>query len=304
MKFTLSIAMNPLDQLGELARAAEEAGFSSIALPDSLFYSETVSADYPYTPDGSRFWTEETPWADPLVAAAAMGAVTERITFYTSVLKLGSRNPVLLARQVNSVAALTGGRFALGLGVGWSPEEFQWCGVPYERRGKRVDEAIDVLRLILDGGMVEHHGEFYDFDKLRMSPTPPSRVPFYIGGHTDVALRRAVRVADGWSSAMMKFNDLRDTITRLRELLAEQGRADDPFEYQAVCIDRFGLDGYREQGEIGVTDVITMPWVFDGVGFDAEIGPKLDSIKKFGDEIIAPLEALLPAEGASTQIGD
>ncbi|WP_409495197.1 TIGR03619 family F420-dependent LLM class oxidoreductase [Amycolatopsis sp. cmx-11-12] len=289
MKFTLSIAMNPLDQLGELARAAEEAGFSSIALPDSLFYSETVSADYPYTPDGSRFWTEETPWADPLVAAASMGAVTERLTFYTSVLKLGSRNPVLLARQVNSVAALTGGRFGLGLGVGWSPEEFRWCGAPYEKRGKRVDEAIEVLRLILGGGMVEFHGEFFDFDKLRMSPTPPSRVPFYIGGHTDVALRRAARVADGWSSAMMKFDDLRDTIVKLRGLLADQGRAEDPFEYQAVCIDKFGLDGYREQGDIGVTDIITMPWVFDGLGFDAEVGPKLDSIKKFGDEIIAKI---------------
>ncbi|MFD9964348.1 TIGR03619 family F420-dependent LLM class oxidoreductase [Amycolatopsis sp. NPDC058986] len=287
MKFTLSVAMNPLDQLAGLARAAEEAGFASIALPDSLFYSETVSADYPYTPDGSRFWNEETPWADPLVAAASMGAVTSRIKFYTSVLKLGSRNPVLLARQVNSVAALTGGRFGLGLGVGWSPEEFEWCGAPYARRGKRVDEAIDVLRLILDGGMVEYHGEFFDFDKLRMSPTPPSRVPFYIGGHTDVALRRAARAGDGWSSAMMKFDDLRDTIARLRELLAERGRAEEPFEYQAVCIDRFGLDGYREQASIGVTDVITMPWVFEGVGFDADIEPKLAAIRKFGEDIIA-----------------
>ncbi|WP_370947723.1 TIGR03619 family F420-dependent LLM class oxidoreductase [Amycolatopsis sp. cg5] len=287
MKFTLSVAMNPLEHFADLARTAEECGFSSIALPDSLFYSETVSADYPYTPDGSRFWTEETPWSDPLVAAAAMGAVTSEIEFYTSVLKLGSRNPVLLARQVNSVAALTGGRFGLGLGVGWSPEEFEWCGAPYERRGKRVDEAIDVLRLILDGGMVEYHGEFFDFGKLRMSPTPPKRVPFYIGGHTDVALRRAVRVADGWSSAMMKFDDLRETIERLRALLAENGRADDPFEYQAVCIDKFGLDGYRAQAEIGVTDIITMPWVFDGIGFDGELAAKKDSIKKFGDEIIA-----------------
>ncbi len=287
MKFTLSIAMNPLDQLGGLAQAAEAAGFTSIALPDSLFYAETVATDYPYTPDGSRFWTEETPWVDPLVAAAAMGAVTERIAFYTSVLKLGSRNPVLLARQVGSASVLTGGRFGLGLGVGWLPQEFEWCGVPFERRGKRVDEAIDVLRLILDGGMVEYHGEFYDFEKLRMSPAPPSRVPFYIGGHTDVALRRAARVGDGWSSAMMKLDDLRDTIARLRELLAEAGRADVPFEYQAVCIDRFGLDGYREQEAAGVTDIITMPWVFDGVGFDAPIEPKLEAIRKFGDEIIA-----------------
>jgi probable F420-dependent oxidoreductase len=287
MKFSLSIAMNPLDQLGELARAAEEAGFASIVLPDSLFYSEQVSADYPYTPDGSRFWTADTPWVDPLVATASMGAVTERIEFYTSVLKLGSRNPVLLARQVNSVAALTGGRFGLGLGVGWSPEEFEWCGAPYEKRGKRVDEAIDAMRLILDGGMVEYHGEFFDFDKLQMSPTPPKRVPFYIGGHTEVALRRAARVADGWSSAMMKLDDLRTTIARLKELLAERGRENDPFEYQAVCIDRFGLDGYREQAEAGVTDIITMPWVFEGVGFEAEVGPKLDAIRKFGTDVIA-----------------
>ncbi|MDT8914472.1 TIGR03619 family F420-dependent LLM class oxidoreductase [Amycolatopsis sp. PS_44_ISF1] len=287
MKFSLSIAMNPLDQLGELARVAEEAGFSSIVLPDSLFYSEQVSADYPYTPDGSRFWTADTPWVDPLVATASMGAVTERIGFYTSVLKLGSRNPVLLARQVNSVAALTGGRFGLGLGVGWSPEEFEWCGAPYEKRGRRVDEAIDVMRLILDGGMVEYHGEYFDFGKLRMSPAPPKRVPFYIGGHTEVALRRAARVADGWSSAMMTFEELRTTVARLKELLAERGREHDPFEYQAVCVDRFGLEGYHEQAEAGVTDIITMPWVFDGIGFDAEVGPKLDSIRKFGAEVIA-----------------
>ncbi|MBK1786381.1 TIGR03619 family F420-dependent LLM class oxidoreductase [Prauserella cavernicola] len=286
MKFTLSVALTPLDELTELAKTAEEYGFASIALPDSLFYSETVTADYPYTPDGRRFWDEETPWVDPLVAAASMGAVTSRIQFYTSVLKLGSRNPVLLARQVNSVATLTGDRFGLGLGVGWSPEEFRWCGAPYEQRGKRVDEAIEVLRLILGGGMVEYHGKFFDFGKLRMSPTPARPVPFYIGGHTDVALRRAARVGDGWSSAMMTFDDLRTTIDRLRELREEYGRAETPFEIQAVCIDRFGVDGYRQQADIGVTDVITVPWVFEGLGFDAPLQQKKDAIKKFADETI------------------
>ncbi|ASR35032.1 LLM class F420-dependent oxidoreductase [Prauserella marina] len=287
MRFTLSVALSPLDQLTELAMVAEEYGFASIALPDSLFYSETVSADYPYTPDGSRFWDEETPWVDPLVAAAAMGAVTNEIRFYTSVLKLGSRNPVLLARQVGSVANLTGNRFGLGLGVGWSPEEFAWCGAPYEHRGKRVDEAIEVLRKILDGGMVSHHGRFFDFGNLRMSPAPSQRVPFYIGGHTEVALRRAARVGDGWSSAMMKFDDLRSTIDRLHALRAEEGRGAEPFEIQAVCVDRFGADGYRQQADIGVTDVITVPWVFEGLGFDAPLGAKKDAIKKFADETIS-----------------
>lgn len=287
MKFSLSVAMNPLEQFTELARTAEECGFSSVVLPDSLFYSESVSAEYPYTPDGNRFWNADTPWADPLVAVASMGAVTSEIGFYTSVIKLGSRNPVLLARQVGSVAVLTNNRFGLGLGVGWSPEEFEWCGAPYSNRGKRVDEAIEVLRLILDGGMVEYHGRFFDFDNLQMSPAPTERVPFYVGGHTEVALRRAARVADGWSSAMMKLDDLRETIGRLAELRAEYGRADVPFEIQAVCIDRFGLDGYREQAGIGVTDIVTQPWVFDGVGFGDPIGPKKDAIKKFADEIIS-----------------
>jgi len=289
MKFSLGIAMSPLDQLTELARTAEECGFDSVALPDSLFFSEKVSADYPYTPDGSRMWNEETPWVDPLVAAAAMGAVTERIGFYTQVLKLGSRNPLLLARQVGSVANLTGGRFGLGVGIGWAPEEFEWCGAPYEKRGKRVDEMIDVLKLVLGGGMVEYHGEFFDFDRLRMSPAPKDPVPFYVGGHTPVALRRAARVGDGWTSAMIKFDDLRSVIDKLAVLRAEHDRADEPFEIQAVCIDRFGLDGYRQQAEIGVTDAIVVPWLFYGVGFDGPLAAKKDGLRRFADEVISKM---------------
>lgn len=287
MKFTLSVALSPLEQLTELAACAEDCGFHAIALPDSLFYSEEVSSSYPYTSDGNRFWNPDTPWADPLIAAAQMSAVTSTIRFYTSVLKLGSRHPVLLARQVGSVAALTGNRFGLGLGVGWLREEFEWCGVPYAGRGKRVDESIEVLRGILAGGMVEYHGEFFDFGKLRMSPAPTERVPFYVGGHSAPALRRAARVGDGWASAMMTLDELRGTIAKLHELRAEEGTADSPFEIQGVCTDRFGLDGYRQQAEIGVTDAITVPWVFDGLGFDAPVERKKDSMKKFADEIIA-----------------
>lgn len=286
MKYTVGIAMTPLHELTALAQTAEECGFTSIALPDSLFYMQTQSADYPYTPDGSRMWNEETPWVDPLIAAAAMGAVTTRIEFYTQVLKLGSRNPVLLARQVGSVAAMTGNRFGFGVGIGWAPEEFEWCGVPYAKRGKRVDEMIEVIKLILGGGMVEHHGDFYDFDKLQMSPAPTKPVPFYVGGHTDVALRRAARVGDGWTSAMIKFDDLVSVIARLKELRTEYGKAEEPYEIQTVCIDRFGKDGYAELEEAGVTDIITVPWIFDGIGFDGPLEAKKDSMRKFADTYI------------------
>lgn len=291
MKFTLAVAMSPLDQLVELAKTAEECGFASIALPDSLFWSEKVSADYPYTPDGSRFWTAETPWVDPLVAAAAMGAGTDRIRFYTQVLKLGSRNPVLLARQVGSVAALTNDRFGLGVGLGWSPEEFAWCGTEYAHRGARSDEAIEVLRLILGGGMVEYHGDFYEFDRLQMSPAPKQPVPIYVGGHTEAGLRRAARTGDGWTSAMIKFDDLRQIIGRLGELREEYGRADEPFEIQSVCIDKFGVDGYREQFEAGVTDIIVMPWLNYGVGFDGELAAKKDALQRFTHEVIEQVTA-------------
>ncbi len=289
MKFTVGIALSPLDQLTELARTAEECGYSSIALPDSLFYSEQVTASYPYTPDGSRFWDADTPWVDPFVAAAAMGAVTSTIRFYTQVLKLNPRNPVLLARQIGSVATMTGNRFGLGIGLGWSPEESRWCGGQFDHRGARADEAVEVIRLILGGGMVEYHGKFHDFDKLQMSPAPTSPVPVYVGGHTEAALRRAARTGDGWTSAMIKYDDLREVVARLGTLRAEYDRVAEPFEIQAVCIDRFGVDGYRAQAEAGVTDAIVVPWVFYGVALDGPLQDKKDGMKRFAEDIMGKL---------------
>ena len=283
MQYTVSVAMSPVDQLTELAKTAEAVGFDSIALPDSIFYMEKQSADYPYTADGSRMWNEDTPWADPLIVAGAMGAVKSKLRFYTNVMKLGSRNPLLLARQVGSVANLTKNRFGFGVGIGWAPEEFEWCDVPYAKRGKRVDEMIEVIKLVLAGGMVEFHGEFYDFDRLQMSPAPTEPVPFYVGGHTDVALKRAARVGDGWTSAMLTCDQLAEIIGRLKKLLAENGRADDPFEFQAVCIDKFGVDGHRELAKVGVTDNIVIPWIFEGLGFDAPLDKKQDAMKRFAD---------------------
>ena len=286
MKYTCSVAMGPVEELIDIAKTAEEVGFDSIALPDSVFYMEKQSADYPYTTDGSRMWNESTPWADPLIAAAAMGAVTSKLRFYTNVMKLGSRNPLLLARQVGSVANLTNNRFGFGVGIGWAPEEFEWCGVPYKRRGARVDEMIEVIKLVLGGGMVEFHGEFYDFDRLQMSPAPSAPVPFYVGGHTEVALARAARVGDGWTSAMMTGDQLAETIRVLNKYLEEHGRREVPFEFQAVCIDKFGVDGHRELAEAGVTDNIVIPWMFDGLGFDAPLDKKKDSLKRFADTYI------------------
>src|SRR5262245_4841747 len=121
-----------------------------------------------------------------------------------------------------------------------------------------------------------------------MSPGPTSAVPLYVGAHTNAARRRAARVGDGWTSAMIKFGELRGVIDELGKLRAEYDRSG-PFEIQAVCVDRFGLDGYRQQADIGVTDAIVMPWVFYGVGFDGSLAAKKDGMKRFADEIMGKL---------------
>ena len=288
MKFSVSIAMADPAHYIPIAQASEAIGYHAIVLPDSIFYSEDVSAPYPYTQDGKRMWGPETPWIEPIIGAAAMAAATERIFFYTSVLKLAVRNPVLVAKQVASLAALSNGRFGLGAGLGWLPEEFAWCGEVYETRGKRMDEALEILRLIWGGGMVSYEGEHYRFGKIQMSPAPAKKIPIYIGGHTPPGLRRAAKHGDGWSSAMLPAKKLVELTRTLRALREEYGRGDEPFEIQGVVTDVFTADGFKALEAEGVTDIICVPWVFHGVPMQGgDLQKKIDGMKRFYDDVVS-----------------
>jgi len=256
-------------------------------VPDSVFHPEKVSADYPYTADGQRFWPSDTPFVDPWVAIPAMAAVTKRIRFYSHVIKLAIRHPLLVAKTLSSAAAMSNNRVALGAGLGWIPEEFAWCHTDYATRGPRMNEALEVIRLCLSGEFVEYHGKHYSFDRLRMSPVPSEKVPFIIGGHTPAALRRAAKYGDGWTSAMVTKADLRGYVKTLRELRAEFGREQEPFEISVVCMDAFGVDGYRELEEIGATEIITQPWIFYGHGMNPSIEQSRDGIERFAQDVIA-----------------
>lgn len=287
MKFALAVAMLPPSYYLPLAQAADREGWDTIVVPDSVFYPEKVSAKYPYTPDGSRFWAAEVPYVDPWVAIPAMAAVTSRIRFYTHVLKLAIRNPLLVAKMVGSAAVLSNGRVGLGAGLGWIPEEFAWCGTEYETRGARMNEALEIIRRCLAGGWVEFHGKHYDFERLMMAPWPDTQVPILVGGHTEPALRRAARY-DGWTSAMTNKAELRGFVARLRELRAENGLSEAPFEISVVCMDAFGVAGTRELIDIGATEVITQPWVFYGGGLKPTLEQALDGVKRFAADQIAP----------------
>jgi len=292
MRFTVPLPMLPAHHLVPMARAAEAAGFASIALPDSVFFPEVVSADYPYSPDGSRWWPSDTPMVDPFVGIPAMAAVTERITFFTNVLKLPLRNPLLVAKQVASIAVLSGDRFRLGVGLSWIPEEFRWTGTEMRTRGARTDEAVAIIRAVCAGdgpAWVEHHGRHYDFDRLMISPAPTTAVPILVGGHSEPALRRAARLGDGWISAGQTVDELGVTIATLRDLLEQEGRADVPFEINALCLDVADAAGFARMAELGVTEAQAVPWYFYG-GDPADLSVQIDSLAQFADTVMAEVD--------------
>lgn len=288
MKFTLALAMCPPDHLLPLARAAEAAGWDAVTMPDSVFYPEDVSSEYPYSGDGGRFWGPDTPFPEPFVAIPAMAAVTERLRFYTNVYKTVLRNPLLLAKTLGSAAALSGNRVAIGVGLSWMPEEFAWTGQEMKTRGKRLDETIDILRAVLAGGYVEHHGDHYDFDRLSMAPWPTEPVPIYVGGHSDPALRRAARAGDGWIAVQVTPEQLDEVLARLRPLLDEHGRDRARYEIKVTPLVPAEVDAMAALADQGVTDVITVPWFYYG-GDNHDLVTKLDGVSRFADDVIGPL---------------
>jgi probable F420-dependent oxidoreductase len=289
MRWAMSVAMVPPEDLVELVQLAERVGFDAISLPDSVFYPEQVSGDYPYTADGKRMWVPETPMPDPLVTVAALAAVTSRICFQISVLKVPLRDPLLLAKQVASLAVLSADRLSLGVGVSWMPEEFRFTRTDMRTRGARTDEAIDILRLVCGGTgpqWVEYHGRHHDFDRLMIAPAPTRPVPILVGGHSDAALRRTARAGDGWIAANKPLDELRPALTRLAVLRYEDGRDDQPF---SVCVAPVGVtdvEDFRHLEKAGVTDVYLAPWRFHGHGI-GDRATRLESVRRFADEVIS-----------------
>lgn len=275
-----------------IARACDESLWDFLGVQDAPFYPEVVTAGYPYTPDGSRFWDLEDPVLDPWVAITHMAALTERLRFITAVLRMPIRKPLIEAKAACSVAAVSDERLAgIGIGLGWMPEEFRFTNENMKTRGARADEAIEILRLCLGGGFVEYHGTYYDFDRLIMEPHPARMVPIYSGGHSEPALRRAARLADGWVGMIYTFEDARQLIQRIRQLREEYGRADAPFDIIFQCAEASTFDDFRRLEEIGMTHAWTAPWETykstTQTRSQTEIQIKLDAIRRFSDEVIA-----------------
>jgi probable F420-dependent oxidoreductase len=285
LKFWQSLSFTETHQLVELARICEEVGFHGAFVSDHVFHAEKLTSRYPYSEDGSPPFGPETEWPESWAAISAMAAVTERLRFTTAVYIAPLRHPLLVAKAVSTAAVLSHGRVALGAGVGWVREEYDQLGEDFGTRGRRLDEMIEVLRAVWRGGMVEHHGEFYDFDRLQLSPAPPGEVPIYVGGSSAPARHRAAR-NDGWLGSGDAPEALPGIVARLRGQRREAGLPLEAFEVIAPVTAAHTPDLVRRLEDAGVTGLVSYPLLYT-IGPGTTLEQKRAALERYGSEVIA-----------------
>lgn len=256
MKYWLIAPWLIPEEMIELARHAEELGFEGLMGADHGFIPQSIAANYPYAEDGKPPITGDMPYPDVWTTITAMAMVTERLKFSTAVYVLPLRHPVEVAKATGNIARLSNNRLVLGAGVGWMREEFAAYGVDFKTRGRRMDEMIDVLRTLWRGGYVEHHGEFFDFDPLQLAPAPSQPIPIYIGGSSEMALRRAARCAQGWIGTGNLASEVPALLEQLNSLRREYGRQDEPFDSVVALTELDDLDTIRRLEGQGMTSMV------------------------------------------------
>ncbi len=285
MKFGLAFANTMQfagrDGLVELATAAEAAGFESLWTVEHTVYPDGYESQYPYDKSGRMAMRADTPLPDPLIWLTWVAARTERLRLATGILILPQRNPLVLAKEVATLDALSGGRVELGVGVGWLEEEFDALGIPFAERGARTDEYIGVLRALWDGDHAEYHGRFHDFAGVSCNPKPTNgRVPIHIGGHTRRAAERAGRIGDGFFPGT---GDLGDSISMMRDAAADAGR--DPNQIEVTAFEP-GVLGSDPVGAVealvaqGVSRIPIPAFLF--------LNDTANALAGFGERVIAP----------------
>lgn len=285
MKFCHGLIGAKPEYWTRLATACEAAGFDSVAVSDHVLFPQTLESKYPYTPDGMPLFSPDEDWPDAWVAIGAMSSVTTTLRFITNVFVLPARNPFLAAKAIGTASYLSGGRVGLGVGAGWMREEFDLMEQSFAKRGRRMEEMIEIMRALWAGGMVEHHGEFYDFAPVSMRPSLPAPVPIYVGGHSDIAFRRASTIGDGWLGVHYSVEELFRYLTVLQHAREDAGTADRPFEIIASPMAAPTPDLLAELEAAGVTSILTSSWMSGGITAP-EIGRTEEMIAAYGERFI------------------
>jgi probable F420-dependent oxidoreductase len=284
MKFWNALPfMEPSESI-ELAVASDEAGFDGVTVPDHLFYPRELQSKYPYSEDGKPGFDERTPWPDPWVLIGAMAARTKQIHFTTNVYIAPARDLFTVAKLVSTAAVISNDRVALGVGAGWMREEFEQTGQDFDKRGKRLNEMIPLLKKLWTGDWVSHKGDHYEFGDVKIAPVPKQPIPIWIGGHSKAALRRAVDLADGWIGVDYQLNEAHKIFHELRELRAGSPRSGEPFDIIVALWAEIDAELCRRLEGHGVTGLLCAPWMF---AKDKSVHGRIDAVKQFADDVIA-----------------
>ncbi len=284
MKFWNALAFAEPVEAIELAVTSEGSGYDGITVPEHLFYPAKLESKYPYSPDGTPQFTEDSPWPDPWVLIGAMAARTQTIRFTTNVYVAPLRDLFTVAKSVSTAAVIAQGRVALGVGAGWMREEFEQTGQDYDTRGKRLNEMIPALRKLWTGDWAEFHGTYYDFGPVKMAPVPSEPIPIWVGGHSNAAFKRAAELADGWMGIYYTTDEAEETIGRLKKRLTDAGRGDEPFEMILALLAAIDSDTCKRFEDLGVTGLLCAPAMFVS---EPTTAARIDAIKSFAEDVLS-----------------
>ena len=266
-----------------IARAAEDAGFESIWTVEHVLVPKDYESEYPYAKSGKMPGSDDAPIPDPLIWLTWVAAQTTTLKLATGILILPQRNPAITAKEVATLDRLSGGRVILGVGAGWLEEEFRALDVPFEKRGKRLDDYIAAMRELWTEDEVDHDSEFVQWAKVISRPQPEASVPIVIGGHTEVAARRAGRLGDGFFPGRGSPATLASLIGVMRGAADAAGRDADAIEITTGGAAAFApdpLEALAELEALGVHRVVVPPLSYD----PATIA---DVLGTFGENVIA-----------------
>jgi len=276
--------MTTPDLLEAVGAEADARGISTLWVGEHVVLFGHYDSNYPYAADGRVPMPPQSGLLEPLVTLTYLAACTTTVRLGTAMLLLPQRNPVYVAKEVSTLDWLSGGRVDLGVGVGWLKEEFDALNVPWERRGARTDEYLEVLRALWCDPTSTFDGATYRLPPCEMYPKPlqSPHPPVHIGGETGAALRRTARVGQGWHTFNRTPDELATGLGRLDELLAEAGRRRDELRV-TVCpyFNELDPDTVLRYAEAGADAVAALFFCFSA------------------DEVSATFDALEPCREAA-----
>lgn len=240
-----------------VAAAAERSGFSTLWVGEHVVMVDEPESPYPYSDDGLIAVEADADWLDPLIALSFAAAATNRIELATGVLLLPEHNPVITAKAAASLDRMTGGRLSLGVGVGWSREEYDALGVPFEERSRRMVEYVAAMRALWRDDVASYSGEFVSFDRVRVNPKPHRRsVPIVLGGNSDAALRRVAEWGDGWYGFnLADVEEAAYLASKLRAMCREVGRDPSDLRLAVALQDPTPADAMR-MSDAGIDELV------------------------------------------------